>query len=128
MSQAQVRLATADDLRAFAGCDPPDWCIEWVSYVLERDGKLVALGTIAWDAWGRTWGMFDCRDKVSPFLMHRMARNTIGSLREIGVERLHAYCDERVPRSDVWLRRLGFRPGAPVPLASEEVWVCDLSK
>lgn len=117
-----VRLATPDDLRNFAGCIVPEWCVEWVAYVAVRDSRPVALGTVFWDKWGRVWAAFDKKERVSPFLMHRLARRTIARLREIGIERLHAECDGRVPEAAKWLRRLGFRPGPIVPPDLREVW------
>lgn len=126
MKRPTVRLATSEDLRSFAGRDPPEWCIEWVSYVLERDGDLLALGSVVWDCWGRTWGNFDCRVPISRFLMHRMAVKVIGDLRAIGVKSLHAYADENTEGAEKWLRRLGFKPGLVLPPDPRRVWVCAL--
>ena len=122
-----VRLATPDDLSAFARREPPDWCIEWLGYVAERDGRLLALGSVFWDKWGRVWGAFDKKERVSPFLMHRLARVTITRLREIGIKQLYAECDLRVPNAAKWLRRLGFRPAPIVPPDPRQVWICTLS-
>lgn len=121
-----VRLATADDIRAFAGREIPDWCVEWVAYVAEREGRPVALGTVLWDKWGRTWGAFDKTERVSPFLMHRLAKETIKQLKGIGIDTLYAECDP-IPAAAEWLRRLGFRRAPIVPPDPREVWVCDLT-
>ncbi len=120
-----VRLATPEDLRDFARCDLPEWCVEWVAYVAEKDGCLIGLGTIIWDKWGRTWAAFDRRGAISPFLMHRLAKRTIAHLREVGIKSLYAECGD-VPGAVKWLRRLGFRPAPVVPGASGKVWACDL--
>lgn len=120
MSRVKVRLATAADIRAFAKRDVPEWCVEWVAYVAERDGAPIALGSVYWDKWGQVWGAFDCRERISAFTMHRLARRTIEHLREMGVGTLHAFCDEQVLRSDVWLKRLGFRR------SFDSVWTCTL--
>lgn len=122
-----VRLATADDLRRYAGRNPPEWCVEWCGYVAERDGEIVALGMVFWDKWGRTWGLYDFRERQSPFLMHRLARETIAHLRRIGVTTLHAFCDDRVPKADLWLKRLGFRLAPELPPDPTPVWICTLS-
>ena len=81
---------------------------------------------VFWDKWGRVWGSFDRKERISPFLMHRLARGMLAHLREIGIERLYAECDGRVPDAAKWLRRLGFRPAPVVPFAADEVWLCDL--
>ena len=122
-----VRLATVADFRAYAGRDLPEWCAEWVGWAGEQDGAVVALGIVSWDKWGRVWAWYDSRAAVSRFLMHRLARRTISHLRNIGVPHLHAYCSERVPDADKWLRRLGFRPALVLPPDPREVWVCDLT-
>lgn len=126
-TRPSLRLATADDFALYAGRPIPDWCLEWVGYAAERDGDVIALGIVCWDKFGRVWCWFNRRRKLSPFLMHRLARRTIGHLQEMGVERLHAFCDERIENSDKWLRRLGFRPGPVVPPERRPVWICDLS-
>lgn len=105
-----VRLASADDVRAFAGRDTPEWVVEMVAYAAEQDGQLIALGTVFWDAAGRVWVAFDKRGDISAFTMHRLALRTLKHLRDIGTDVIHAECDECIPGADKWLRRLGFRP------------------
>jgi hypothetical protein len=116
----QVRLATPGDISAFAGQEPPEWCVEWVAYVAEHEGKPIALGTIFWDKWGRVWGAFDNKEGVSPFLMHRLAKRTITHLRSVGVEHLYAECSDSILGAEKWLRRLGF-------VRDGKSWRCDLS-
>lgn len=126
MSAVAVRPASPADIRAYGGRDLPPECVETVAYLAERGGVVVALGGISWDKWGRVWGWYDSRERVSAFTMHRLARRMIGHLRGIGVGTLHAYCDDGVPSADRWLRRLGFRPAPIVPGAAEPVWTCSL--
>lgn len=128
MSQRpSVRLAVADDLHRYARRDLPEWCIEWAGYVAEQNDEIVAIGLLCWDKWGRVWAWYDCRVRLPAFTMHRLAKRTIGHLREIGVPALHAYRDEAVPNSELWLRRLGFRLAPPLPFSPLPVWVCRLN-
>lgn len=120
-----VRPATLDDVLAYAGGGPPDWCIEWVADVAERDGRSVALGTVYRDKWGRCWVAFDKKEPVPRFLMHRMAKRTIARLREIGIDCLFAECDERIAGAAMWLERLGFKPGERTD-SGRLIWRCDL--
>lgn len=120
-----IRPATDDDARVFAP-ELPVWVIEWAGWVAERNGEVVALGIVGWDQWGRVWGFYDSRERLSAFTMHRMARKIMGHVREIGIHELHAYCSDVVPNAEKWLRRLGFRPSIVLPPVPQAVWTCSL--
>lgn len=127
MSRIRLRLATDDDIRRFARQDRPEWVVEWVAYAAEQDGEVVALGMILWDSHGLTWVMYNSRIKLSPFLMHRLAKKTLGHLREIGVTDLYTFCDDAIPGADKWLARLGFRPSFEFPSDAPPVLTCKLT-
>lgn len=65
------------------------------------------------------WAAMDSRGTVSP-LAHRYALKVKSGLRLAGVKEVFADPDPAIPRSDVWLARLGFHPWRL------GIWRCDL--
>lgn len=65
------------------------------------------------------WCAMDSRGTVSP-LAHRYALKVKSGLRLAGVKKVFADPDPAIPRSDMWLARLGFVPWRL------GIWRCDL--
>lgn len=88
---------------------PPEWNIaKVVGHAAECDGDLVAVGCVTWDRYGRCWGWFSWRERLSPFLIHRKAVAMLDLLRDCGEPAVHAICNRAIPGAEMWLRRLGF--------------------
>jgi hypothetical protein len=108
-----VRPATESDLLTFFGTMPPELEITRVlAWVGEEDGKIVGIGGVRYHADGGVTGFVnatpDCR--AHPVVMHRTALRFLAHWREAGHRTLRATIDSRIPRADVWARRLGFVP------------------
>lgn len=130
MSRAVLRLATADDLRSFYGCEPSaEWCAAPpAGHVATRDGRDIAIGVVTLDRYGRVWGWFDMREPLPAVLVHRYARRLLAALRQDGIEALHAICDRRKPRAEAWLRRLGFHEDDEMTRdPAYPVWTCKIA-
>jgi hypothetical protein len=124
-----IRLAKPDDLRAYAGFDPPaEYCIcAALGYVAERDGVIVAISLVTWDIHERAWVWFDAKEPLSPIAMHRRALSTFAVLREVGEPVVYAFCSQTTPGAAKWLDRLGFRPMPELTMEPDHpVWQCVL--
>lgn len=123
-----VRRVTLDDMRAMDAVLPPEWRIgEPIGYAAERDGELVAVGSVTWDQWGRAWGWFNRRGHVPAITMQRCALATLKLLRDVGEPRIYTICNAAIPGSDTWLRRLGFAVDPTLQHNLGIIWRCDLS-
>lgn len=127
---ATVRSIGPDDagraaVRAFCNRDvAPAFVNEGVFFgaVAEEAGEPVALGVVAWNAYGQAEGYFNRKGDVSPFVMHRTALRVIKVAFAVGVPAIYSGCDYRVPGARKWLERLGFRP--EINDDGEEYFVC----
>lgn len=130
MSPTRLRRATAADFRAWATRDPdPEWTEEWFGYVVERDGAVIAIGVVSLDRYGRFWAWTDMREPVAAVTAHRGARMVLRALRQAGAGTIHCFRDGRLPTSERWLLRLGFRPAPEIETPRDKpVWICDLTK
>lgn len=130
MSRSSLRLrrVSVDDLLELDAVLPPEWRIrEPAGWVAERNGRVVAAGTVSWDEWGRAWGWFNRREPVPAVTMHRRAIEMLRLLREVGEPALYAICHVETPGAEKWLKRLGFVPDATLTHELGPVYRCDLS-
>jgi hypothetical protein len=98
-------VATAVDFLNFFHREPP---AIWTGLVAEEDGVIVAAGIVQWDDYGRAWGSYSARQKLSAITMHRAARRMLAALEAVGEPVLYVGADEHIPGAAEWLRRLGF--------------------
>lgn len=128
-SSLRVRRVTAEDVRALLGSDiHPEFCIgEPAGFAAERDGELVAIGTVTWDRWGRAWGWLNRPGAIPAVTMHRRARAMLSLLREVEEPALYVICNHAIPGADTWLRRLGFVEDETLKHPLGAVYRCDLS-
>lgn len=127
MTNLHIRLATAEDIRSYAGRElPADYCIcSALGYAAERDGRVVAISLVTWDSYARAWVWFDTTEPLSPIVMHRRALKTIKVLREVGEPLLLAFCSRRIADAEKWLKRLGFHPAPELTTdPNHPVWRC----
>ena len=110
MSRLSLRPARPDDIRALIGSDiDPEYCaMAPFGYTAERDGEIVATGTITWDRRGVAWGWFTRTGHVPAVTMHRCALEMLAMLREVGEPVLYVICNLAIPGAEKWLLRLGF--------------------
>lgn len=122
---AVIRPATAADFQNFFAKPPPPI---WLGMLYERDGMAVAIGTVVWEEWGHAICFYHCKEAISKFTMHRVARRVIEVLRKVGEPAVFSVPDRNIPGATTWLQRLGFRPsGYTPPGYDEEVWRLDLA-
>jgi hypothetical protein len=137
-----IRPATPSDAHMLQAILPEAYDLGGhLSYAGERDGRVVALGTVTVDKWGRYWGWFNKIEPVSPFTMHRLAKKTIQQLREVEEElrqereaegksytksSLYAIARLAEPGSEKWLQRLGFAREEQLTHEWGPVFRCDL--
>lgn len=110
--RTSLRRATDSDYRAFYGKAPPD---DWVGWIAERQGQLVAFGYIWIDHLARAWTGIDNAREVPPVMLHRAIADIYAAMRDEGIPVLHALCDERIPAATRWLARLGFAIDEDMP-------------
>lgn len=123
-----VRYIKHEDIIAFDALLPEEWRIgPPVGFAAERDGELVAIGTVTWDRWGRCWAWYNSREQLPAITMHRRAREMMGWLREAGEPALYAICHPGIPGSVKWLERLGFVLDVNLTHPKGPVYRCDLS-
>jgi len=130
MSRTSHRLAGVNEYCAFSGeTAPAEWPgIKPFVLLAERDGEPVAIGAVSWDQYGRAWGEFGCKEKVSAALMHRTALHVLRMLREVGEPVIYAFCDKQIEGAEKWLRRLGFQIDDGMTTDPERpVWRRDLT-
>ena len=65
------------------------------------------------------WVWFNSRGPVSP-IAHRYTLKVRDALKEAGVEVIHAFLDDSIPKAETWMRRLGFE------LVKDDLWRLDL--
>jgi len=80
-----------------------------MGFAVRRDERLVAIGLVWIDDQDRWWGNFDQREGC-PHKVHAEALKLLWALDRAGVPEVWADCNYEIPRADVWLERLGFRP------------------
>lgn len=127
MSRARLRRATRGDLAAYGAGLPEGWCAEgWMlGYALEQDDQVAAYGIVTQDRYGRLWGWFSRRAAVSPFMMHRKARELLAIVRDAGEPAVWAICHPTIPGAATWLERLGFVLTGDA-IEQGQIWRCDL--
>lgn len=124
-----VRRVVMDDIRTLNGGEgiDPAYCIgEPVGYAAERDGELLATGSVTWDRYGRAWGWFNRRGRVAPSTMHRCALEMLGMLRRVGEPEIYMICNLAIPGAEKWVKRLGFVRDERLPHPWGPVYRCDL--
>lgn len=75
-----------------------------------RDGKVLGLGGIMWDADGKAWAFLACPKDLMPrpLAAHRLARRVIDAAFEAGETVVHACPTPGVATAKRWLAALGF--------------------
>lgn len=122
-----IRRVTLDDVLALDALLPQEWRVgEPVGYAAERDGALVAIGTVTWDRWGRAWGWYNSREQLPAITMHRCAIEMLRMMREVRAPALYAICGLQFAGSVKWLDRLGFVPDETLTHELGPVYRCDL--
>lgn len=105
MAATVVRPATDADFQAFVGRKPPEI---WLGMMAEREGRIVAMGVIAWNEDGKASGYFDAKERVSPLTIHKTALRMLAALKEAGEPVVFAGCDDMKVGARRWLKMLGF--------------------
>lgn len=104
-----VRYVTADDLREMGAVMPAEWDIgKPIGYAADRNGELVAAGSVTWDHGGRAWGWLNCRERVPARIMHTCALEMLLRLREVGEPDIRMIVNLSIDGAERWARRLGF--------------------
>ncbi len=103
-----VRVARPADAEAFYGKAVP-W--PWSGLAIERDGKVVALGGVAWRDDG-TWAFLDCPRELMPhpFRAHKLALRVLAAVFAGGETEILVRPTPGVPTAKRWLSALGFAP------------------
>lgn len=103
----ELRPATAEDLRAFAGGPAPT--AKAVAGVL--DGAVVALGGLAFVD-GKVVAFCNVTPSIRkyPVLIHRTALRVMADARRAGHRIIYAQPDPDEKNASKWLGRLGFKP------------------
>src|SRR5690606_8734137 len=103
---SQLRPATDADWYVFFGSAAPG---EWFGLVADAGHMLLGIGGLFLAVDGRWWATVAKAPGVrSRLLMHKAAREVMNVAREAKVP-VHALADPAIPRSAVWLERLGFQ-------------------
>jgi len=106
-SKIIIREATGEEFRALFGWGPP--ADPWVVDIAIRDGVVVGGGGLIWQE-GQALGFFDLFARVSPFVVHRAAKQFLQDAKQAGVVPIMVGCDPFSPMAPKWLSRLGFKP------------------
>ena len=124
----RIRRIKHEDIIALDAVLPEEWRIgPPVGFAAERDGQLVAIGTVTWDKWGRAFGWYNCPGQPLPAItMHRCAREAMRWLREAGEPAMYAICHPGIPGSAKWLERLGFVVDDDLKHPRGDVYRCTL--
>ena len=107
-----LRRASDDDYRALYGKEPP---ADWVGWVAERDGAVVAAAYVWVDQFARCWCGIDNARAMPLLMLHRMLRDVFAAMQQESIPALYCLCDERIPAASRWLFRLGFVVGQDYP-------------
>lgn len=101
-----VRPATRQDVEAFAG-KPNAQTVR--AFVGDLDGKIIAIGGVA-VVKGRHYAFLDLDEEARGYKMHimRTALRMMQDASKRGVRFIFAEADQCEPKSDAWLKRLGF--------------------
>ena len=84
---------------------------EWVGYVGERNGAIVAYGGAFWRDDGPAFLTFGARSVLVRGLMVGVyAKRVMKEMRARGVSHAFAYCDKDIPGVERWLAWLGLEP------------------
>jgi hypothetical protein len=113
-----IRPLTAADVDAFYGL-PVKWPAAGLA--VEDGGKVVAVGGFAWRDDG-CFGFLDCGRQYMPAPRRaiRLARMVISAVKQSGEDVVFTARDASVPKSEKFLRALGFTPHSVVD--GVEVW------
>lgn len=108
MEKITVRPATRADIEVFAGRSNNETIRGFVG---ELNGKVIAIGGLA-QVKGRQYAFIDLHDEVRNYKMHimRAAIRLLQDASDRGVRFIYAQADQEEPKSDAWLKRLGFEP------------------
>jgi hypothetical protein len=113
-----IALATDADFLAFYGVEPPP---TWLGMAYRESERIIAMGVVIWNEHGAATGFFDRKGPVAPIVAHRTARRVMDVLKRVGEPAIYVLCDATVPRSALWLERLGFKP------MDDQIWRADLA-
>lgn len=106
MSKVIVRPATREDIAAFSDMENKPSARAWVG---ELDGKVIALSGLA--LIGGRWFLFlDLTEEARKHkvTMMRAAKMIMAEAQKQGIRVIYAERDEDEPKSEAWLRSLGF--------------------
>lgn len=104
----KVRAASAEDIEAFSDLKNKPTI---KAYVGELDGKIVAIGGLAYSG-GRWFGFCDLTDEARShkFTIARMGKRIMDEARQMGIRYVYADADIKEPTAVRWLTSLGFTP------------------
>lgn len=106
MNKLIIRPATRGDIEAYAS-KPNAQTVR--AFVGDLDGKIIAIGGIA-TVKGRHYAFLDLDEEARGYKMHimRTALRMMQDASSRGVRFIFAEADQGEPKSDAWLKRLGF--------------------
>lgn len=130
-----IRRVTMDDVRKLNGSGiDPAYCIgEPVGYAAERNGHLLAAGSITWDRYGAAWAWLDvkkampARRLIPAATLHRCALEMLAMLQAVGEPELFMICNLAIPGAEKWILRLGFKRDETLTHPLGPVYKCALS-
>lgn len=104
MRKCEIRKATQDDIPNTLG-----WNYRTKAWVMELDGKIVALGGVAYLC-GRWYAFFDYQEEASNYKikMLRAIKSGMDEMRRDGVKFIYAEADTDKPKAIKLLTSLGF--------------------
>lgn len=95
----------------------------WFGKVIMRRSVIVAIGGIYQDNKSNWIAFLDVPGRVRRLSLFRVVRRFLLKMHENDVGPILAYRDVNIPRSDVFLSRLGFTQTGDVNEDNQEVWL-----
>lgn len=116
-------IATEEDFIRFYGGVIPS---EWKGVVLKK-GRLVKAFGGAYQSSDDEWYVFlDVPQSMKHKSLFRQSIKIISELKEQGAKTIKAACNENIPRSSEFLKRLGFEATNEITEQGEVIWKCQV--
>lgn len=103
-----IHIASRAEMVRYLGREPTGDCLALIGYA---NGVAIGLGGLAYDDDGDCWLWSSLRPeaRMFPRQLHRAALDVIAAAKAAGFNRILAHASLLIPKSGVWLMRLGFR-------------------